>query len=245
MHPASSSTAVAASAPAAPKLDDSSHEDSKDFRVPSAASTNVYGDLPETKRRKFILVDDPDRIGPKIRIKAMLDNVDVTEIPDSYRKIYSVFPRSYYPIQMPSPTRKPSRGNRFFAADEPGGGGASGEGASEEEAVMGRTLVPVPLLEGAEGELAVPKIGRAKRKREEMVNDLGYRMTWSQSRTFDERTMFLQRALDIYRNKMRTTVSAGGQQVSVVAPHLETRIGKRKWLERKGKARLKEEVDPS
>lgn len=245
VHPASSSTAVAASAPAAPKLDDSSHEDSKDFRVPSAASTNVYGDLPETKRRKFILVDDPDRIGPKIRIKAMLDNVDVTEIPDSYRKIYSVFPRSYYPIQMPSPTRKPSRGNRFFAADEPGGGGASGEGASEEEAVMGRTLVPVPLLEGAEGELAVPKIGRAKRKREEMVNDLGYRMTWSQSRTFDERTMFLQRALDIYRNKMRTTVSAGGQQVSVVAPHLETRIGKRKWLERKGKARLKEEVDPS
>lgn len=175
-------------------MDENSREESKDYRAPSTASTSVYGDLPEAKRRKFILVEDYDRGQNKVRIRAQLETVDVTEIPDSYRKTYSVFPRSYYPIQMPSPTRKPSKSNRFFAADEPGGGSTSGEGAGEEEAVMGRTLVPVPMLEGQEGELAVPKIGRAKRRREEMVNDLGYRMTWSASRAFSEKTMFLQRA---------------------------------------------------
>ncbi|KAL9002163.1 MAG: hypothetical protein Q9188_004897 [Gyalolechia gomerana] len=244
-HPASSSSAIAASAPAIPKLNDNSHDESNEHRAPSAVSTNVYGDLPEAKRRKFIIVEDIERNNQNVRIRANLDPVDVAEIPDSYRKTYSVYPRSYYPIQMPSPTRKASKGNRFFEDDEPGGGNASGQGAGEEEAVMGRTMVPVPMLEGAEGEVAVPKIGRAKRRREEMVNDLGNRMIWTHSRVFSERTMYLQRALDIYRNKMRTTVSAGGQQVSVVAPHLETRLGKRKWLERKGKARLKAEVDPS
>ncbi|KAL8940666.1 MAG: hypothetical protein Q9211_002171 [Gyalolechia sp. 1 TL-2023] len=245
-HPASSSSAIAASAPAIPKLDDHGHDDSNEHRAPSAASPNVYGDLPEAKRRKFIIVEDVDRNRQRVRIRAMLDHVDVAEIPDSYRKTYSVYPRSYYPIQMPSPTRKAPRGNRFFEDDEPGGGNASGGGAGEEEAAMGRTMIPVPMPEGAEREVAVPKIGRAKRRREEMVNDLGYRMSWTQSRVFLERTMFLQRALDIYRNKMRNTISAGGQQVSVVAPHLETRIGKRKWLERKGKGTARsKDADPS
>lgn len=54
--------------------------------------------------------------------------------------------------------------------------------------------MPVAMLEGNEGEVAVPKIGRAKRRRDELVNDLGYRMTWEQSRVFAGRTMFLQRA---------------------------------------------------
>ncbi|KAL8721974.1 MAG: hypothetical protein Q9225_001449 [Loekoesia sp. 1 TL-2023] len=245
VHPASSSSAIAASAPIITKIDDISHDNSKEHRAPSAASTDVYGDLPEAKRRKFIIVDDIDRNNQRVRVRAMLDHVDMAEIPDSYRKTNSVYPRSYYPIQMPSPKRRPSRGNRFFQDEEEGGGSKRGEGQGEEEAVMGKTIVPVPMLEGTEGEVAVPKIGRAKRRREEMVNDLGYRMSWTQSRVFNERTMFLQRALDTYRNKMRTTVTAGGQQVSVVAPHLETRIGKRKWQERKGRAKMKEEADPS
>ncbi|KAL8841219.1 MAG: hypothetical protein Q9170_001008 [Blastenia crenularia] len=242
VHPANQSSAIAASAPAISNLDDSNHDESKEHRAPLAAGTNIYGDLPEAKRRKFILVDDIDRNHPKVRVRAMLDTIDMNEIPDSYRKINSVYPRSYYPIQMQSPKRRASRGNRFFQDDEDGGGSRRSEGEDGEEAVMGMTLVPVPMLEGAEGEMAVPKIGRAKRRREELVNDLGYKMSWSNSRGFSGRPMFLQRALDIYRNKMRTTVTAGGQQVSTVAPHLETRIGKRKWLERKGKAKTKEKL---
>ncbi|KAL8752803.1 MAG: hypothetical protein Q9199_005493 [Rusavskia elegans] len=238
VHP-SNPSAVAASVPMTTKVEDSSHDgQSKEFRAPSAASTNVFGDLPEAKRRKFILVEDLDR---KTRIRATLDTVDTSEIPDSYRKTNSVYPRSYYPIYMQSPKRRASRGNRFFEDDDghgSGGKGEHGEGESDEEAVMGRTLVPVPTMEGHEGELAVPKIGRAKRRREEQVNDLGYRMAWSQSRIFDKRPMFLQRALDTYRNKITTTLIAGGQPV---AAHLETRIGKRKWSARKGKTRLKSE----
>ena len=39
-------------------------------------------------------------------------------------------------------------------------------------------------------------------------------------------------AVDAYRNKMRSTMVAGGQDVASIAPHFETRTGKRKWLER-------------
>lgn len=42
-------------------------------------------------------------------------------------------------------------------------------------------------------------------------------------------------AVDAYRNKVGSTMAAGGQDVSIVAPHLETRVGKRMWAGRKGK----------
>lgn len=38
--------------------------------------------------------------------------------------------------------------------------------------------------------------------------------------------------VDAYRNKMRSTMVAGGQDVASIAPHFETRAGKRKWLEK-------------
>lgn len=40
-------------------------------------------------------------------------------------------------------------------------------------------------------------------------------------------------AVDAYRNKVGSTMAAGGQDVSVVAPHLETRVGKRMWAGRR------------
>lgn len=54
--------------------------------------------------------------------------------------------------------------------------------------------------------------------------------------------MFLQGArfstlVDAYRNKMRSTMVAAGQDVTNVAPHFETRVGKRKWMERSKKSR--------
>lgn len=171
-HGGSNPTAIAA---AAPKTEDEER------------NTALFGDLPEAKRRKFILVDDPDR-NSRVRVRVMLEHVDMNEIPDSYRKTNSVYPRSYFPIQMQSPPSK-ARGNRFFDDGDPDGGSKD-----DGQPTRGRTLVPVPMADGAEGEAAVPRISRAKRGKEVLMNDLGYRMSWSQSRVFAGRTMFLQRA---------------------------------------------------
>lgn len=145
---------------------------------------SIFGDVPEAKRRKFILVDDTQR-GNRVRVKVMLEQVDMKEIPDSYRKSNSVYPRSYFPMQMQTPPSS-SRGRRYF----------EDEAVEEDEGhpIVGRTLVPVPMLDGAEGEVAVPKIARNKHDKETVLNDLGYRMSWSQSRVFAGRTLFLQRA---------------------------------------------------
>ena len=70
-------------------------------------------------------------------------------------------------------------------------------GDSEED--HGVTVcVKVPLVEGANGEsredeLRVPGLTRKVREKEEKLNDLGYRMSWSQSRSFANRVLFLQR----------------------------------------------------
>ncbi|KAI9782140.1 MAG: hypothetical protein M1835_004105 [Candelina submexicana] len=209
-HGATNSTAVAASI---------GKTDEEDRNV------QLFGDVPEVKRRKFILVDDPDR-GARVRVRVMLDQVEMKEIPDSYRKTNSVFPRSYFPMQMQSPPSS-ARGSRFFD-DDTSDDGEDPSGLPTK----GRTLVPVTMIDGSEGEVATPRIGRGKRDKEVTLNDLGYRMSWSQSRVFAGRTMFLQRALDAYRNKMRSSMVAAGQEVSIVAPHFETRVGKRKWQDR-------------
>ncbi|PVH95262.1 hypothetical protein DM02DRAFT_537750 [Periconia macrospinosa] len=182
----------------------------------------MFGDLPENKRRKFILVDDAQR-GTRVRVRVTLAGVKTEEMPDSYRKTNSVFPRSYFPMQMTSPPASP-RGSRVFD-DEP-------DNESDPSfPLAGRTSVPVPTLDG---EVSVPKprLTRAKRSKEITLNDLGYRMSWSQSRVFAGRTLFLQKSLDAYRNKMRSSIMGAGQDVATVAPHFETRLGKRRWNER-------------
>lgn len=226
-HSSSNPTALAASA-------------AKD----SEGDAELFGDLPEAKRRKFILVDDPHR-GSRVRVRVMLDQVEMKEIPDSYRKTNSVFPRSYFPMQMQSPTA--ASGEARFPQDDP----HDEDDPSSGRPARGRTLVPVPMLDGSETEVPTPRMGRGKRKKEVRLNDLGYRMSWSQSRVFAGRTIFLQRArrctrssgpdrasrltrreVDAYRNKMRSTMLADGRDASAVAPLFETRVGKRKWLER-------------
>lgn len=130
----------------------------------------------------------------------MLDQVNMKEIPDSYRKSSSVFPRTYFPVHSPfGQTRK---GSRFIDEDEGRDlsvvsaanrhqGGGDGEG--EENITLGRTIVPAPMLDG-EGSVSVPQLSRGKRDREAVLNDMGYRMSWGQSRVFAGRTLFLQRA---------------------------------------------------
>ncbi|KAI4664148.1 uncharacterized protein J4E79_003650 [Alternaria viburni] len=182
----------------------------------------MFGDLPDSKRRKFILVDDAQR-GTRVRVRVTLDTVKMEEMPDSYRKSNSVFPRSYFAMQMTSPPASP-RGSKVFA-DEPD------VESDPSFPLAGSTVVPVPTLDG-ETRVPKPRLTRAKRSKEITLNDLGYRMSWSQSRVFAGRTLFLQKSLDAYRNKMRSSMMGQGQDVTQVAPHFETRVGKRRWNER-------------
>lgn len=43
---------------------------------------------------------------------------------------------------------------------------------------------------------------------------------------------FFFSTVDAYRNKMRSSMMGQGQDVAQVAPHFETRVGKRRWNER-------------
>ncbi|KAI1631033.1 hypothetical protein F4809DRAFT_654340 [Biscogniauxia mediterranea] len=193
----------------------------------------LFPDIPETKKRKFILVDDNKR-GGRLRVRVTLENVDTKEIPDSFRKSFSVFPRSYFPREMQSPPPS-ATGSRFFQDDlsddevEVDGGRT---GRSRGNNARARVLVKVPMSDGSEGEVAIPRTRKATRSKEVRLNDLGYRMAWLQGRVFADRTIFLQRALDCYRNKTSGLIENTLQDVKTAAPHYETRIGKRKWGER-------------
>jgi hypothetical protein len=144
----------------------------------------LFGDVPEAKRRKFILVDDAQR-GTRVRVRVMLDQVQMEEIPDSYRKSNSVFPRSYFDMQTASPPASP-RGSHVFQ-DDP-------DDSREYAPLTGRTLVPVPAMDGTEMKIPKPRLTRQKRSKEVTLNDLGYRMSWSQGRVFAGRTLFLQKS---------------------------------------------------
>lgn len=150
---------------------------------------SLFGDIPEAKKRKFILVDDPGK-GGRVRVRVTLDTVDINEIPDSFRKSNSVYPRSWFPMQMQSPPPS-ARGSRFFE-NEDEDDVVEVEGAGRER---GRKfMVSVPLVDGGEAEMGVPKMRKSVRSKEVKLNDLGYRMTWHQSRVFADKTVFLQKA---------------------------------------------------
>ncbi|KAK4192549.1 hypothetical protein QBC35DRAFT_469885 [Podospora australis] len=207
---------------------------------------NLFPDIPEGKKRKFILVEDSDRQS-RLRVRVTLDGVDTREIPDSFRKSSSVYPRSYFPREMQSPPPS-ATGSKFFTDDaddtEDDGtadteGRHSGRGASKR----GRVMVKVPMGEGQEGDVAIPRMRKTFRGKEVRLNDLGYRMAWLQSRVFAGRTVFLQRALDCYRNKTRSAMESVMQDVKTAAPHYETRVGKRKWNDRMRGGEKKEDND--
>lgn len=143
----------------------------------------LFGDLPENKRRKFLVVEDTQNHG-RVRVKANLEQIEMSEIPDSFRRQNAVYRRSYFPVQMPD-EEESSKDDRFVSTD-----------ADTDDAglpTVGRTSVPVRSLEG-EGEFEVSQLTRAKRGKEEKLNELGYRMAWGQSRAFAGRTVFLQKS---------------------------------------------------
>ena len=142
--------------------------------------TILFGGIPESKRRKFITVD-------KLRVQVNIDQVNMDEAPDSYREKNSVYPRSYFPVQTPN-DGPPVKGNRFTQEDF-----APSGALVDESTVVGRTMVPIPLLEG-EAEIAVPRIGHAKRARDMILNDMGHRMSWNQGKLFADKGVFLQKS---------------------------------------------------
>ena len=155
---------------------------SEDIEKRNEDDIALFGDIPEEKKRKFILVEDTQKAA-RVRVKVTLDQIETDDLPDSYRKRSAVFPRAYYPVTMQS-NDQPTRENRYAEEGEEVNGGAP---------VMGKCLVPVKLGDG-EFEVDVAQISRSKRGREQKINELGYRMAWGQSRVFADRPIFLARA---------------------------------------------------
>lgn len=151
----------------------------------SPSNEDLFGQLPDGKKRTFILVEDPHR-GSRVRVKVMLDKVKMEEIPDSYRKSNAVYPRTYFPVQMKDAPGRVLTGRRFFRDD-------TEQTDDPADATVGRTTVPAPSLDG-ERDIEVPKLSRRRHRNEVLMNDLGYRLSWSQSRVFAGRMLFLQRS---------------------------------------------------
>lgn len=152
----------------------------------------LFGDVPDSKRRKFILVEDTQR-ATRVRVRVMLDQVNMDDIPDKYLKDNAVYPRSYYPRQMRSPPGSPrTRGIWDDEDDEV-------EGASRTGPTRGKTIVPVSLMDGSEAKLPLPRMTKSKRAKEIALNELGHRMSYGQVRTFSGRTLFLQRSRKCWR----------------------------------------------
>jgi hypothetical protein len=49
-------------------------------------------------------------------------------------------------------------------------------------------------MDGSDAKLPVPRMTKSRRGKESALNELGYRMSWSQARQFNGRTLFLQRS---------------------------------------------------
>lgn len=133
----------------------------------------LFGDVPESKRRKFILVDDNQR-GTRVRVRVMLDQVKMDDMPDAHLRINAVYPRSYFARQMRSPPGSPR-----------GRGSWDDEDDDSESGAAGKMLVPVSLMDGSEAKLPIPRMTKSRRNKEVALNELGYRMSWGQARTFN------------------------------------------------------------
>lgn len=142
----------------------------------------LFGGVPEAKRRKFILVDDTQR-DSRVRVRVTLDQVKMDDMPDGHLRNNAVYPRSYYSRQMSSPSGSPRSSGRWDDDDD----SFAGIG-------RGKSFVPVKLVDGREEQLPIPRMTKSRRSKEAALNEIGYRMCWGQPRTFNQRTLFLQRS---------------------------------------------------
>jgi hypothetical protein len=148
--------------------------------------TTLLGAVPEGKKRKFILVDDQMR-GTRVRVHVELNKVKMDEMPDFHLEKNSVFPRQFYPRQMSSPSSSPNH-------PEDWNGVESFAQQDNYASLNVEDLIQVPLLDGSKTELSVPQVPRNIQTKEYALNELGYRMSWRQAKTFNERTIFMQKS---------------------------------------------------
>ena len=85
-----------------------------------------------------------------------------------------------------------------------------GRGSARGRGAKGKQMYTVPLPDGGEAEVGIPRMRKSVRTKEVKLNDLGYRMTWHQSRVFADKTVFLQKACELlspnfYRNFLHIT----------------------------------------
>lgn len=147
----------------------------------------LFGDVVEGKKRKFILVDDHVR-GTRVRVRVLLDTVKMEEIPDSHLRTNSVYPRSYYPRQIHSPPGSPGHPGNWDDCE------SEDEDVEKGSPERRKSLVQELLVDGSEVSLPVPRMSRSRRQKELALNELGYRMSWSQAKTFNERSLFMQKS---------------------------------------------------
>lgn len=154
----------------------------------------LFGEPQGEKRRKFILVDDQAR-GCRVRVRALLDNVKMEEMPDSHLRANSLYPRSYFPRQMRSSPHSPSQSGFRDVSEDSIDNEAN---TSEHTGIRDRLRVRVLLLSGSYAHLHIPQPTKGRRARECALNELGYRMSWGQAKTFNERPIFLQKACKLF-----------------------------------------------
>ncbi len=110
---------------------------------------------------EFILVEDTAR-GSRLRVRVTLEGVDTNEIPDSFRKRSSVYPRSFFPREMQSAPPN-ATGSHFFPDD------LEDDGIQETQADTSdrlKRMVKVPMAIDGEGEVAIPRMRKTSRARE-------------------------------------------------------------------------------
>lgn len=179
----------------------------------------LFGDLPKDSKQSFFLIEDIQR-NQRVRVNIKLQDVNMDEMPDNHCKKNSVYPRSFSPRHAPSNIIS---NDNCTNDDEVGNIAEPGNSPN-----VGKTLVPVSLLDGSEAKLPVPRVSKAQRRKEAALNSLGYRMTWRQNtQLFSGRNMFLQRSLDTYRQRTREAMVAQGLKI---LPHFKQRSGKLRWL---------------
>jgi len=138
---------------------------------------------PGASKRTYVVVHDHETQSKKVRVKIDIESVQVEQIPDSYRRDNSVYPRSFFPAQMvmsPREKREKRAAGRF---DEEGLGMG-----------VGSTLVKIPMVDVEEREVPLPRMGKNVGEREERLNDLGYRISWEKGRHYAGRVLTLQRS---------------------------------------------------
>lgn len=170
----------------------------KSNALSALSDTALFTSLPEARKRKFILVDDASVKGGRVRVRVTLDSVNTEAIPDSFRKSNSVYPRSWWGTEMGLDV--PSEWVGDYDGDDDGvevegrhahrRGGRRGVPSHADKTVM----VSVPTGVDGEAQIRIPRVTRDMREQEVKLNDLGFRMTWLQSRVFSGRGVFLQRS---------------------------------------------------